>query len=44
MVRIGLLDPAGLPVAGAETARVLLDGSLPSNTLIARWANSAGSA
>ncbi|MGF6233513.1 carboxymethylenebutenolidase [Inquilinus ginsengisoli] len=41
LVQIGLLDPKGLPVAGAETARKLVDESLPSNTLMARWADSA---
>ena len=34
LVQIGLLDPKGLPVAGVETARKLLDESLPSNTLM----------
>ena len=34
LVQVGLLDAAGLPVAGAETARKLLDETLPSNTLI----------
>jgi carboxymethylenebutenolidase len=41
LVQIGLLDAAGLPVAGAETAKKLLDESLPSNTLMKRWADSA---
>jgi carboxymethylenebutenolidase len=41
LVQIGLLDPKGLPVAGVETARKLLDQSLPSNTLMQRWAESA---
>jgi carboxymethylenebutenolidase len=36
LVQIGLLDPAGLPVAGVETARKVLDPSLPSNRLMAR--------
>jgi carboxymethylenebutenolidase len=40
LVQIGLLDPEGLPVAGIETAKKLLDESLPSNTLMARWAKS----
>lgn len=40
LVQIGLLDPTGLPVAGIETAKKLLDESLPSNTLMARWAMS----
>jgi carboxymethylenebutenolidase len=43
LVQIGLLDPKGLPVAGAETARKLIDETLPSNTLMARaWATSEG--
>jgi carboxymethylenebutenolidase len=36
LVQVGLLDPALLPVAGVETARKLLDETLPSNTLLAR--------
>jgi carboxymethylenebutenolidase len=38
LVQLGLLDAARLPVAGAETARKVLDPSLPSNGLIARAA------
>lgn len=34
LVQVRLLDPQGLPVAGAETARKVLDVSLPSNVLI----------
>jgi carboxymethylenebutenolidase len=34
LVQLGLLDPVGLPIAGAETARKVLDVSLPSNTLM----------
>lgn len=34
LVQIGLLDPAALPVTGAEQTARLLDPSLPSNTLI----------
>jgi len=34
LVQVGLLDPAGLPVAGAETARKALDKTLPSNALM----------
>lgn len=37
LVQIGRLSPDGLPVAGIETARKLLDESLPSNTLMAAW-------
>jgi carboxymethylenebutenolidase len=36
LVQLGLLDASRLPVAGAETARKVLDSSLPSNALIAR--------
>ena len=42
LVQIGRLDPAALPVAGIETARKLVDKTLPSNTLMAAWANSEG--
>lgn len=41
LVQIGLLDPTGLPVAGVETAKKLLDETRPSNTLMKRWAESA---
>jgi len=41
LVQIGKLDPHGLPVAGIETAKKLVDESLPSNTLMARWSSSA---
>ena len=41
LVQIGKLDPASLPVAGVETAKKLVDETLPSNTLMARWAESA---
>ena len=34
--------PRGLPVAGVETARKLVDETRPSNTLMKRWAESAG--
>ena len=30
LVQIGLLNPAGLPVTGAESARKVLDPELPS--------------
>ena len=36
LVQVGLLNPALLPVAGVETARKLLDETLPSNALLAR--------
>ena len=43
LVQIGVLDPAHVPaIAGVETARKLLDQSLPSNTLMDRWAESEG--
>jgi len=42
LVQLGLLDPAGLPVAGVEVARKMLDQSRPANTLMARWPSSAG--
>lgn len=42
LVQIGLLDPAALPVAGVESAKKLLDETAPSNTLMKRWADSAG--
>ncbi len=40
LVQIGLLDPKGLPVAGIETARKLLDETLPSNGLMEAWRGS----
>ena len=42
LVQIGRLDPAGLPVAGVETARKVIDKTKPSNALMARWATSQG--
>ena len=43
LVQIGRLDPAGLPVAGAEAAHKVSDKALPSNTLLGEaWAGSAG--
>jgi carboxymethylenebutenolidase len=42
LVQIGKLDPAGLPVAGAETARKVMDKDLPSNTLMGAWGASEG--
>ena len=42
LVQIGKLDPEGLPVAGAEAARKVLDKTLPSNALMPNWASSAG--
>lgn len=40
LVQIGLLDPAGLPVAGVESARKVADQTRPSNQIMARWAKS----
>src|SRR5438045_3438806 len=40
LVQLGLLDKSNLPVAGIETARKVLDNSLPSNALIERSHNS----
>jgi carboxymethylenebutenolidase len=36
LVQLGLLDRDGLPVAGIESARKVVDPSLPANTLIRR--------
>ena len=36
LVQLGLLDPAGLPVTGVESARKFEDHRLPSNELIHR--------
>jgi len=36
LVQLGLLQPAGLPVVGAEGARSVLDRSLPLNALLHR--------
>jgi carboxymethylenebutenolidase len=37
LVQLGRLDPDGLPIVGAETARKVLDASLASNTLMKPW-------
>jgi carboxymethylenebutenolidase len=43
LVQIGKLDPTGLPIAGVEVARKVLDRTLPSNRLMAReWQGSEG--
>jgi carboxymethylenebutenolidase len=43
LVQIGLLEPGNLPVAGAETARKVLNPSLPSNVLLGEvWQSSEG--
>jgi carboxymethylenebutenolidase len=44
LVQIGQLDPAGLPVAGVETARKAVDPTRPSNSLMANWRSSADKA
>ncbi len=36
LVQLGLIDPAALPVTGAEQAARVLDPDLPSNTLMPR--------
>ncbi len=36
LVQIGLIDPAKLPVAGVESARKVLDPTLPANKLMSR--------
>ena len=41
LVQVGLLDPTGLPVAGAETATKVVDAARPSNELMTRWSTSA---
>ncbi|MBN9537256.1 MAG: ester cyclase [Alphaproteobacteria bacterium] len=42
LVQVGLLEPKGLPVAGIETARKVVDKTLPSNEMMPRWSSSAG--
>ena len=39
LVQLGLLDSSKLPIAGAETARKVLDPGLPSNHLMKRAAD-----
>ena len=41
LVQIGLLDPARLPIAGVESAKKVLDPSLPANELMQRAETSA---
>ena len=41
LVQVGLLDPKGLPVAGVETARKVVEAKLPSNAMMTRWRDSA---
>ena len=43
LVQLGLIDPQGLPVAGAETAKKVADKTRPSNALLGEaWAKSEG--
>ena len=44
LVQIGMLHPKLLPLAGVETAKKVLDKSMPSNTLMRRWPESEGRA
>ena len=41
LVQIGLLDPKLMPAAGGETAKKVVDETLPSNALMKRWEQSA---
>jgi carboxymethylenebutenolidase len=42
LVQIGVLDPTGLPVAGIQTARKMVDETLPTNALMRNWESSEG--
>ncbi|WP_347556478.1 dienelactone hydrolase family protein [Robbsia sp. KACC 23696] len=42
LVQIGVLNPEGLPIAGAQAAKKLLNESMPSNTMMPNWASSEG--
>jgi carboxymethylenebutenolidase len=42
LVQVGLLDRSGLPVAGVEVARKVLNPGLPANTLMPEWKTSEG--
>jgi carboxymethylenebutenolidase len=42
LVKVGVLDPTGLPNTGILTAKKLIEESLPSNTLMRNWASSEG--
>ena len=42
LVQIGKLDPKGLPVAGADTARKIADKTRPTNGLMRSWSTSEG--
>ncbi len=41
LVQLGVLDPAGLPTAGIDTARKHKGEPIPSNQLMPTWKNSA---
>jgi carboxymethylenebutenolidase len=40
LAQLGLIDPKGLPIAGVEEARKMLDQSLPANELMKSWSTS----
>ncbi len=40
MTEFDLQNPVKLPIAGIETAKKLVDETLPSNALMKRWAES----
>jgi carboxymethylenebutenolidase len=42
LVQVGLLNPEGLPVAGVDVARKVVDNGLPSNRLMPGWSSSEG--
>ncbi len=42
LAQIGVIDPAGLPIAGRATAQKMIDEHLPSNTLMTNWPRSEG--
>lgn len=42
LVQLGLIDAAGLPVAGVEQARKMLDQNQPANLLMDNWKTSEG--
>ena len=42
LVQVGLLDPTGLPVAGAAAAHKAMDKTLPSNAMMTNWSRSEG--
>ncbi|GAB5097719.1 dienelactone hydrolase family protein [Caballeronia sp. HLA56] len=42
LVQLGVLNAEGLPVAGIDTAKKMLDESLPSNELMRNWVSSEG--